>query len=101
METTHSHDEAAGPSAIAEKLMSLVLEPAELWTLRHGSHAVRCLATPHPLGVEVRYLINENPLMARVLPTWSDVAGVSDSWRRRLEAQGWVVPHARPSDVRH
>jgi hypothetical protein len=81
--------------------MSLALEPAELWTLKHGRDAVTCVASPHPLGVEVRYVINEQPLIARVLPDWTDVAGLADSWRRRLEAKGWVPTRASRSDTRH
>ena len=74
--------------------MSLALHPAELWMLKHGADAVRCVATPHPMGVEVRYVINEHPLMARVLPDWSDVRRLADTWRSRLEASGWVA-HGR------
>jgi hypothetical protein len=64
----------------------------ELWALMHGKDAVSCIAVEHPLGVELRYIVNEHPLMARVLDDWSDVAGVSDIWRKRLEADGWVPP---------
>jgi hypothetical protein len=72
--------------------MSPVMHPAELWTLMHGPDAVRCIATPHPLGVELRYLINEHPLIARVLSDWSHVRDVANTWRSRLEASGWAAP---------
>jgi hypothetical protein len=80
--------------------MSLAIEAAELWTLTHGRDAVRCVAAPHPMGVEVRYVINEHPLMSRVLDDWTDVAGLAQTWRRRLEADGWV-PARRRGIVRH
>jgi len=81
--------------------MSLVLHPAELWTLKHGPDAVRCVATPHPMGVEVRYVINEHPLMARVLTDWNHVRDVADTWRSRLEASGWAPPTRSRSVRRH
>jgi hypothetical protein len=82
-------------------LMALALHPGELWLLRHGGDAVRCVANPHPMGVEVRYVINESPLMARVLPDWKDVRRVANMWRKRLERSGWVPAKPRRSARRH
>lgn len=81
--------------------MPLVIQPAELWTLEHGADAVQCLAAPHPLGVEVRYVINEQPLMARVMPQWDDVVGIADAWRERLQALGWLPRTDRRPAVLH
>jgi hypothetical protein len=53
------------------------------------------------MGVEVRYVMNEHPLIARVLPGWADVAGLADSWRERLESKGWVPYASRRLRVRH
>jgi hypothetical protein len=81
--------------------MSFAIQPAELWTLEHGEDAVRCVAGPHPLGVEVRYVINEQPLIARVMPGWEDVVGIADKWRERLQARGWVPRMPRHMVVLH
>jgi hypothetical protein len=64
--------------------------PAELWALNFGNDAVRCVAFPHPLGVELRYVMNEHPLIGRVLPEWNDVERLALTWKRRLEARGWT-----------
>lgn len=74
---------------------------SELWALEQGTTAIRCFAAAHPSGVEVRYVINEHPLIARVLPDWSDGARVAETWRKALEAQGWVPPYIRHLSRRH
>jgi hypothetical protein len=79
--------------------MAFMIQPAELWTLEFGRDAVSCVAAPHPLGVELRYVMNEHPLMARVLPDWTDVVGLAETWRERLQARGWVPRVVSP--VRH
>jgi hypothetical protein len=81
--------------------VTLVLQSTEIWMLRCGDDAVRCVASPHPMGVEVCYLINRQPLISRVLPDWSDVVGVADAWRERLESQGWIPSAAARATVRH
>lgn len=70
--------------------MPVVEQPAELWTLHLGPDLVRCVAAPHPLGVEVRYVMNDQPLMSRVFSHWNDVAEQAEAWRVRLESKGWV-----------
>jgi hypothetical protein len=94
--------------AIQEATMApLALQTGQLWALTHGTDAVSCIVARHPLGVELRYVMNEHPLMARVLDDWSDVAGLSEIWRKRLEANGWVPPAAprgrrrRGAPIRH
>lgn len=72
--------------------MSVVEQPAELWTLHHGSDLVRCVAAPHPFGVELRYVMNDQPLMSRVFSDWDTVTEQAEQWRLRLESRGWVEP---------
>jgi hypothetical protein len=79
--------------------MALAIHSAELWLLTHGEDAVRCIATTHPMGIEVRYVINESPLMARVLPDWADARTLAEAWRSRLEASGWVARSRRRAAV--
>jgi hypothetical protein len=70
--------------------MPVVEQPAELWTLQCGSNRVRCVAAPHPLGVELRYVMNDQPLMSRVFGEWDTVAEQAEEWRARLASKGWV-----------
>jgi hypothetical protein len=70
--------------------MQISPEIAELWTLNNSHHAVRCVAARHPLGVELRYVMNERPLITRVFEDWAAVAGQAQIWREGLESKGWV-----------
>ncbi|MGE3840492.1 MAG: hypothetical protein AB7I50_02780 [Vicinamibacterales bacterium] len=81
--------------------MRATRKTSELWTLEQGTNAIRCLAASHPCGIEVRYVINEHPLMSRVLPDWADGARVAETWRKSLEAQGWEPPYIRHLSRRH
>lgn len=63
----------------------------ELWTLSHGKDAAQCLVAAHPLGVELRYLMNARPLITRVFQTWDDVTRQAGLWREGLESRGWTL----------
>jgi hypothetical protein len=67
------------------------MEVAVFWTMNNDRNAVRCVAAPHPFGVELRYLMNERPLMSRVFEDWESVAGQAQIWREGLESKGWVA----------
>jgi hypothetical protein len=60
-----------------------------LWTLSRGGDAAQCVVAQHPLGIELRYLINERPLISRVFETWDLLAQQAATWRTGLEARGW------------
>jgi hypothetical protein len=70
-------------------------EIAEFWTLSHAGDAVRCIASDHPYGVELRYLMNDHPLISRVFDTWDALASQARLWREHLEAQGWTELRSR------
>lgn len=63
----------------------------ELWTLSRGRDAVKCVAANHPHGLELRYVMNQAPLMSRVFDSWDRLAEQSQAWRDGLEARGWVA----------
>jgi hypothetical protein len=65
-------------------------ELAELWQLTQDGQAVRCLVARHPLGVELRYLVNEQPLISRVFEDWDALAGQARIWRDSLVSRGWA-----------
>lgn len=80
--------------------MPLAYELAELWKLNNSGDAVRCVAARHPMGLELRYLVNEHPLITRVFDDWESMAGAAEVWRERLESKGWVAS-IRPNETRH
>lgn len=63
---------------------------SDLWQLEFHGDAVRCEVVGHPHGMEVRYVLNEHPLISRVVSTWDEVTGVAEVWRQRLEARGFL-----------
>ena len=56
-----------------------------------GKDAAQCLVATHPLGVELRYLMNQRPLITRVFQTWDDVTRQAVLWREGLESRGWSL----------
>jgi len=64
-------------------------EIAEFWTLQQSQHAVRCVAARHPMGVELRYLMNDHPLISRVFADWRAVEGQAREWHDDLVSRGW------------
>ena len=73
--------------------MAHAVPPTELWTLSRGKDAAQCLVADHPFGMEVRYMINHHPLIARVFDTWDAVSAQARLWREGLEARGWGEPN--------
>jgi hypothetical protein len=55
-----------------------------LWTAGDGSHAIACVAGPHPVGLELQYLLDGRPLMCRVYDSWDRLAGQAQRWRDGL-----------------
>jgi hypothetical protein len=60
-----------------------------LWTLGLSGNIVECEARAHPLGVELRYLLNERLLMSRVFDAWDRLTTQAQNWRAGLEGRGW------------
>jgi hypothetical protein len=46
--------------------MPVAADNMVLWTLSQSGNAVQCVASHHPLGVELRYVMNSRLLMSRV-----------------------------------
>lgn len=68
----------------------------ELWTLNRGKDAVKCVAANHPFGLELRYVMNQAPLMSRVFDSWDGLVEQAQTWRSGLEARGWAMnAHSR------
>jgi hypothetical protein len=60
-----------------------------LWTLGMSGNVVECEARAHPLGVELRYVLNERLLMSRVFDAWERLTTQAQTWRQGLEGRGW------------
>ncbi len=74
--------------------MEHVLSATHLWTLSRDGDAAQCVVAQHPLGIELRYLINERPLISRVFETWDALTQQARTWREGLEARGWDLVSA-------
>lgn len=69
--------------------MAGMLDRVVLWSMAHEGNAVRCVVMQHPLGHELRYLLNDRPLISRVFQDWHDLNGQAQLWRDGLESRGW------------
>jgi len=74
--------------------MPVAADNMVLWTLSQSNNAVQCVASHHPLGVELRYVMNSRLLMSRVFDSWERLSGQAQIWREGLQLRGWVEPAA-------
>lgn len=70
--------------------MSVATEQLTLWTMSQGGQRVECAAATHPLGVELRYIMNSRLLMSRVFDSWDRLTGQAHVWREGLQIRGWI-----------
>lgn len=66
------------------------------WQLVKNSRIVRCVQAPHPLGLELRVILNSDDL--RRSEVFRDRAGADAAaaeWRAAFEARGWRMPPPR------
>jgi chorismate mutase len=64
--------------------------PVERWRLLKHTRGVRCVQSPHPLGVELRVIVDPDDLRRSEVfrdPARADAA--SAGWRRAFEEKGW------------
>jgi hypothetical protein len=81
--------------------MAVATEPVVLWTLGQSGNAVQCVATNHPFGLELRYVMNNRTLMSRVFDSWDHLRGQAQIWREGLQIRGWVERPALRKSRRH
>ena len=74
--------------------MPVAADNMVLWTLSQSGNAVQCVASHHPLGVELRYVMNSRLLVSRVFDSWERLSGQAQIWREGLQLRGWVEPAA-------
>ncbi len=49
----------------------------------------RCEVTPHPFGMELRYLVNGKPILSRVFEEWEALEAAAAAWCEGLLHRGW------------
>jgi len=60
-----------------------------LWTLARAGQFVLCEVTPHPFGVELRYLVNGKPIVTRVFEDRDALETAALAWCEGLVLRGW------------
>lgn len=60
-----------------------------LWKLFRAGQFVRCEVTPHPFGMELRYLVNGKPTMSRVFEEAEALENAAAGWCEGLLRRGW------------
>jgi chorismate mutase len=60
------------------------------WRLVKGSHSVSCLESGHPLGLELRVVIDgDNLRRTQVFRAPADADAAATAWRAAFEQKGW------------
>jgi hypothetical protein len=63
----------------------------ELWTLRKNAWRCVCTLTTHPLGWELRTMLNDDLARSEVCKTEMQVLDTADAWRAAWEQKGWSL----------
>ena len=70
--------------------------PPVLWRFLNGPREAYCLLQPHPIGYELRYMLDGVQLIGVVSTDVAELRQRADSWRNRLVQDGWAEAEARP-----
>lgn len=70
-----------------------------LWKLFRAGQSVRCEVSPHPFGMELRYLVNNKPVMSRVFEEWDALENAARAWCDGLLLRGWRAECASYGDT--
>lgn len=60
-----------------------------LWNLFRAGQFVRCEVAPHPFGTELKYLVNDKPILSRVFEEWEALETAAAGWCDGLLMRGW------------
>ena len=74
----------ASPIHQAQSLPQPADRRVVLWTAGSGDRAIACVADRHPVGLELQYLLDGQPLMSRVFDSWDRLCGQAQRWRDDL-----------------
>jgi hypothetical protein len=60
-----------------------------LWKLSRAGQFVLCEVTPHPFGMEMRYLVNGKTIVSRVFEDKDVLEATAGAWCEGLIRRGW------------
>lgn len=63
----------------------------ELWTLRKRTHEVSCVLVGHPVGSELRLLIDGRFERSQAFREGAKAVVQAAEWRELFEAKGWTL----------
>jgi hypothetical protein len=69
-----------------------------LWRFLNGPREAFCLLHPHPIGFELRYMLDGVQLIGVVSTDVVELRQRAEQWRGRLVLEGWaeVEPRVQP-----
>ena len=69
-----------------------------LWRFLNGPREAFCLLHPHPIGFELRYMLDGVQLIGVVSTDVAELRQRAEQWRGRLVLEGWaeVEPRVQP-----
>ena len=67
-----------------------------LWRFLNGTREAYGLLQPHPIGYELRYMLDGGQLIGVVSTDVNELRQRADQWRSRLVLEGWAEVEARP-----
>ena len=71
-----------------------------LWRFLNGPREAFCLLHPHPIGFELRYMLDGVQLIGVVSTDVAELRQRAEQWRGRLVLEGWAEVEAAPSRSR-
>ena len=69
--------------------------PPMLWRFLNGPREAFCLLHPHPIGFELRYMLDGVQLIGVVSTDVAELRQRAEQWRGRLVLEGWAEVEAR------
>jgi hypothetical protein len=69
--------------------------PPVLWRFLNGTREAYCLLHPHPIGFELRYMLDGVQLIGVVSTDVAELRQRAEQWRSRLVLDGWAEAEAR------
>jgi hypothetical protein len=66
-----------------------------LWRFLNGTREAYCLLQPHPIGFELRYMLDGVQLIGVVSTDVAELRQRAEQWRSRLVVEGWAEVEAR------
>jgi hypothetical protein len=66
-----------------------------LWRFLNGPREAFCLLHPHPIGFELRYMLDGVQLIGVVSTDVAELRQRAEQWRGRLVLEGWAEVEAR------